>query len=137
MARLTWPARVTLVAGIATIVCMPLMARRQGAPVRFSPLFAISTLVAVVLTIMSVQQVQCSITGGCLLGAWFNTAVIVFAGVAYLAYIRQIAYRDPEMELHTRSIRETTCMVYGNLSERVSRDHTPSQARAGRESGID
>ena len=87
--QVTLPSRITLFAGIISVVYAPLVMFLKGSSqhVALTYQFIVSTGIAFIITLAVALQVNCMLTGGCLLAAWGGAVTAAIAAYLYIRYV--------------------------------------------------
>lgn len=87
------PSRITLFAGILTVIYAPLAlflsnhTLEKNKQMRINAQFILSTIIAFVITFFVALQVNCMLTGGCALAAWAGAVTATIAAYLYIRYV--------------------------------------------------
>lgn len=98
---------IAVVAGISSIIYATFLInkhKRRGVENVYKEIMTWSALIAVVVIMFAALQIECMITGGCILSSWTQTCVIIIACIIYLVTLRRFLlkqknHRDIDVKL--------------------------------------
>lgn len=91
------PAKIAMLAGLATVLYGPVMAIQSGRE-HIGALIAWPTVIAVAMTVLASLQIQCMITGGCPFAAWTGAVWLAVTCTLYIVYVTRALRRAKDDE---------------------------------------